>query len=85
MSAGTVEVSIPKELKDIFNVEEDEIGGEALISIAIELYREGKVSMGKAAEIAGISKIEMMGVLRERKVPLQYSEDDLEEDLKALR
>lgn len=84
MSSGTVKVPIPKELKDIFNVGEDEIGKEALKSIAIELYREGKISMGKAAEIAGVSKIEMMGILREKEVPLQYSEEDLEEDLKAL-
>ncbi len=83
MSAGTVEVQVPKELKDILHVSEEEVGKEALKSIAVELYREGKVSMGKAAEIAGLSKIEMMGVLREKKVPLQYTEKDLEEDLKA--
>ncbi len=84
MSTGTVNISVPKELKDILHVSEEEVGKEALKSIAIELYREGKVSMGKAAEIAGISKIEMMGILREKKVPLQYTENDLKEDLKAL-
>lgn len=84
MSAGTVNIPVPKELKDILHVSEDEVGKEALKSIAIELYREGKVSMGKAAEIAGISKIEMMGVLREKKVPLQYTEEDLKEDLKEI-
>lgn len=41
--------------------------------------------MGKAAEIAGVSKIEMMDILREKKVSLQYSGKDLEEDIKALR
>jgi len=85
MSTGTIDVLIPKELKDIFNVVEDEIEKEALKSIAIEFYREEKISMGKAAEIAGVSKIEMMGILREKKVPLQYSEEDLEEDLETLR
>ena len=76
---------VPKELKNIFNVPEEELSREALKSIAVELYREGRISMGKAAEIAGVSKIEMMGILREKKVPLQYSEEDLEEDMKALR
>lgn len=84
MCAGTVDIPVPRELKNILHVSEDEVGKEALKSIAVELYREGKVSMGKAAEIAGISKIEMMGVLREKKVPLQYTEKDLKEDLKAL-
>ncbi|MFP4001843.1 MAG: UPF0175 family protein [Thermoplasmata archaeon] len=85
MSTGTIDVPVPKELKNVFNVSEGDLGKEALKSIAVELYREGKISMGKAAEIAGLSKIEMMGVLREKKVPLQYSEEDLEEDMKALR
>lgn len=85
MSTGTINVPVPKELKDILKVGEDEVGKEALKSIAIELYREGKISMGKAAEIAGISKIEMVGILREKKVPLQYTEKDLEEDLEALK
>ncbi len=42
------------------------------------------VSLGKAAEIAGLDRIEMMDLLRERKVPVQYGTDDLERDIKTL-
>ncbi|MBX5321265.1 MAG: UPF0175 family protein [Candidatus Bathyarchaeia archaeon] len=51
---------------------------------AVELYREGRVTLSRAAEIAEISVWEMIDILAQRKVTLQYSVEDLEEDLKAL-
>lgn len=54
------------------------------VYLAIELYREGIVSLGKAAEIAGVSKWEMMEILASKGIPLQYSEEDLREDVKTL-
>jgi predicted HTH domain antitoxin len=52
--------------------------------IALELFREKKVSLGKASEIAGLSVWEMMSFLREKKVSLIYSEKDFEKDLDIL-
>jgi len=51
---------------------------------AIESYREGLVTLSRAAEIAEISVWEMIDVLAERKIPPQYDIEDFEEDLKAL-
>lgn len=53
--------------------------------IAVELYREGFISMGKAAEIAGLSRSEMMDLLNERRVPISYTVEDLKEDMEILR
>jgi predicted HTH domain antitoxin len=33
---------------------------------AVELYKEGEVSLGKAAEIAGVTTIEFKGILADR-------------------
>ena len=52
---------------------------------AIELYRTGSVTLSRAAEIAGISIWELIDVLANRRVLLQYDVEDLEEDLKVLR
>jgi predicted HTH domain antitoxin len=52
--------------------------------IALELFGEKKVSLGKASEIAGLSVWEMISLLREKKIPLTYSEKDLEKDLDIL-
>lgn len=51
---------------------------------AVESYRDGLVTLSRAAEIAGVSIWEMIDVLVQKKVTLQYSVEDLEEDLRAL-
>jgi predicted HTH domain antitoxin len=51
---------------------------------AVELYRDGTITLSRAAEIAGISIWEMIDVLGKRKIILQYDVEDLEEDLKTL-
>jgi AbrB family transcriptional regulator (stage V sporulation protein T) len=54
-------------------------------SLALELYREGKLSLGKAAELAGAkSKWEMLMLLSESGVPLDYTANDAEKDLQTL-
>lgn len=58
--------------------------GEKRIEYAVELYRSGRVTGWKASQIAGVSLWRFYEAIRERGVLLQYSEHDLEEDLKAL-
>lgn len=52
--------------------------------VALELYREGLISLGKAAEIAGLSIWEMMELMASKRVPIRYSPEDLEEDVRVL-
>jgi len=40
---------------------------------ALGLYREGRISKARAAEMAGVSIYEMIDLIRERSIPLQYS------------
>ena len=49
---------------------------------AICLYRIGQVTGWKAAQLSGISLWNFYKVLGERGVLIQYSEHDLEEDIK---
>jgi len=54
-------------------------------TLAVELYRENKLSLGKAKEFAGLSnKWEMILLLNERGVELNYSENDSIADLETL-
>jgi len=53
------------------------------IDYALKLYQDGKISIGKAAETAGVSLWELLDTIVKRKIPLQISKEDLEEDLKA--
>jgi len=51
---------------------------------AVELYRKGQVTGWKAAQLAGISLWNFYKILDEKGILIQYSEHDLEEDLKGL-
>ena len=54
---------------------------EYKIKRALELYREGKVSLWKAAEIAGITYREALEELKKRNIPFRYDLGDLEADI----
>ena len=53
---------------------------EKKLSIALQKYKRGEVSTGKAAYIAGISLSRFLDVLRERGIPFNYSVRDLMKD-----
>ena len=77
-------VEIPDDLEVILKIDKKDIPKAVKLYLAIELYREGKISLGKASEIAGISKEEMMKVLSRKGIPINYDIDDLKEDIKRL-
>ena len=56
---------------------------ERKIEKAVRLYKEGKVSASKAAEIADVSLWKMIEIFAERKVEAQYELKEFEEDIKA--
>ncbi|KXB03206.1 hypothetical protein AKJ45_02210 [candidate division MSBL1 archaeon SCGC-AAA261F19] len=51
---------------------------------AIKLYREGEVTLWKAAEIADVPIWEMMRIVRENKIPLKYTVGDAKADLERV-
>ena len=81
----TVSVDIPRELIYIFKIQEKDLSKAVRESLAIELYREGKISMGKAAEIAEVSRWEMFDLLGRKKIPMQYHPEDFKQDIETLK
>ncbi len=56
---------------------------QKLIEYSLDQYMQKKVSLGKAAEIAGISIREMLDILNEKGIPLHISQKSILEDFKA--
>jgi predicted HTH domain antitoxin len=50
---------------------------------AINRYRDGSISLGRAAELAGSTLWRFLDTLDDRGVELQYTEADLEADIGA--
>lgn len=56
---------------------------EKKIEFALQKYKEGEITIGKAAEIAKVPLRKMLKIASERGIPFQYSLRELEKDFKA--
>ncbi len=54
---------------------------ELRLRVALELYSKGKVSLGRAAEIAGITVWELYEELRRRGITIRYGLDRFKEEI----
>lgn len=55
------------------------------IDTAVRRYRDGDVSLGRAAEIADLSLWRFLDILDDRQIGANYTEADFEADLAAVR
>jgi predicted HTH domain antitoxin len=77
----TVDVKLPSELPRAANLEQSTLPEEAARLLALELYREDKVSLGRAAELCQTPVAAFMDFAAKHGVPpLRYSFEDLEEE-----
>jgi predicted HTH domain antitoxin len=76
-----VQITIDDKLLEGVNLSAE----EARIDLAIGLYADRRVSLGRAARIAGISQPHFQRELARRRVPLNYDVAEFEADLQTLR
>ncbi len=61
----------------------DEFAQEMRVAAAVKWYELGRVSQGRAAEIAGLTRANFIDALsRYRVSPFQYTAEELAEDLR---
>jgi len=64
----------------------EELGKQMLLSHALILFKEGKISIGLAKELAGMSIYAFMQACGRHGFPvINYSEDDLLNEIHAVR
>ena len=80
----TVRVEIPAELVRAAEWDPENLSAEAARLLALELYREDKVSLGRAAELCQMPVEKFMEFAARHNVPLHYGAVDLEEDRRTL-
>lgn len=74
-------LDIPQDVLDSARLTVDELRTE----IAIHLYEQRRLSIGKAHELAGLSLWEFRQWLGARRISPHLGMDDLEQDLETLR
>ena len=86
---STVQVDLPEDLLRAASVNANALSPasasrEVAKLLALELYREGSVSLGRAAELCDVSQAEFMQFAADREVALHYTLGDLEQDRKFI-
>jgi predicted HTH domain antitoxin len=56
----------------------------AKLHLAIGAFAAEEVTLGQAAEIAGVSQTELMRELSRRRIPLHYDSEEFAEDLQTI-
>lgn len=72
MGKRNIVVSVPEEVLDAEQADEISFARELSLMAALKLYELGRLSSGRAAELAGMSRIEFLDALKQYRVfPLQ--------------
>lgn len=77
----TVQIQLPAALLRAADLEQGELSQEAARLLALELYREQKVSLGRAAELCQTPLAAFMDFAARHAVPpLQYTHEELNQE-----
>jgi len=77
----TAQIEISWDVLDSARMNVDELKRE----LAIALYAQRRLAIGKARELAGLSLWEFRHLLASRRIPPHYEIEDLAEDIDTLR
>jgi predicted HTH domain antitoxin len=84
VNALKIEVELPRDLMVALNIPESELAQRAKEWVVLELFQEGEISAGKAAEILGLSKVRFLDLLDQRRLPyLDGAPVEFERDVAA--
>ena len=57
---------------------------QALLDLAVGLFTERRVTLGRAAEVARVTQLEFQQELARRGIPIHYDVEDLQADVQTL-
>ena len=85
MQERTVDISFPIKENILLSIKgtKDEFTNEVKYLSALYFYRKGRLSLGKAAELAGYTKVEFVEKLqKEEEHIFDYNEEEIDEIFK---
>lgn len=81
-----VEVKLPYSLLAAHGLTRQEAADALLRSYAISLYRQDRISSGKAASLLGVHRLTFIRMLAEEGIPyLDYSDEELVRETEAIQ
>ena len=81
-----INIKLPADILLTLNETEKELEKQIKISFALSLYCQHKITIGKAAQLAGLSRLKFETFLAENKVPVSnLTFDDIAGDVEKLK
>ncbi|GAB6153115.1 UPF0175 family protein [Desulfosporosinus burensis] len=81
-----IEFELPQELFfNNRNITQTLIKAETLKRLTATFYADGSLSLGKASQLANVSKQEFLDFLATHNIPLNYDIHELEKDLSTMK
>ena len=85
MTKHSLSIDLPSDILLTINESENELKNRIKISLAFQLYRQQKVTIGKASQIAGVSRFDFESLLSQNNIPISNLElEDILEDIQKL-
>jgi predicted HTH domain antitoxin len=81
----SITLDIPNNIHEALHVTPAEAEARLKLELAVSLYAQNVLGLGKAAELAGMSRMDLNAILAERGVPMHYGQTELDEDLAYAR
>ncbi len=86
MQTVSLKLEVPSELLALLRKSQRELEQEAQLWVALELFRQRKISAGKAAELARLSLSDFMDLTRQHGVEwVSYTDEELEAELREAK
>lgn len=89
MTNITLALEVPKDVYlalQSAGVDRAEMEARATRELAVQLFADGRLSMGKASKMAGMTMRSFWDYLVSKKIPVfNYAEEDLENDLNVAK
>ena len=81
----SITLDIPNNIHEALHVKPAEAEPRLKLELAVALYAQNALGLGKAAELAGMSRLDLNDILAERGIPMHYGQKELDEDLAYAR
>ncbi|MYC13911.1 MAG: UPF0175 family protein [Gemmatimonadetes bacterium] len=81
---SSIKIECPAHILDALKETPDEFAREARILLAAKLYEIGRLSSGRAAELAGLGRVAFFDMLKSYKVPVaNLTSEELKKDFES--
>ncbi|MEZ4688400.1 MAG: UPF0175 family protein [Bacteroidia bacterium] len=85
MALQTIQINLPSDILLTINESENELIKRIKFSLALQLYLQERVTIGKAAQIAEMNRLDFETSLSEYQIPISLLEaEDVLDDMKKL-